>query len=94
MKIVSIINYKGGVGKTTLTSNLAGELAYRGRNVLLLDMDAQASLTFSFVSPDYWDKNLKENKTIKSWFECISQEDPPIPLTNLVNSPTEGHLEK
>lgn len=89
MKIISIINYKGGVGKTTLTSNLAGELAYRGKNVLLLDMDAQASLTFSFVSPDYWDRNLKENKTIKSWFECISQEDPPIPLTNLVDSPTE-----
>lgn len=87
MKIISVINYKGGVGKTTVTSNLAGELAYRGKNVLLLDMDAQASLTFSFLSPDYWDKYLKEDKTIKNWFDCISQSNPTMPLTDLVDSP-------
>lgn len=52
MQVVSVMNYKGGVGKTTTTANLAAELAWRGRNVLVLDMDAQASLTFSFVRPD------------------------------------------
>ena len=50
MKIVSIINYKGGVGKTSLTANLGAELAWRGKKVLLLDLDAQASLTFSFMA--------------------------------------------
>nr|WP_249427205.1 ParA family protein [Enterobacter roggenkampii] len=40
MQIVSVINYKGGVGKTTVTSNLAAELAWRKKNVLVLDMDA------------------------------------------------------
>lgn len=59
MQIVSIINYKGGVGKTTVTSNLAAELAWRGKKVLVLDMDAQASLTFSLLTPDFWDENLK-----------------------------------
>jgi chromosome partitioning protein len=40
--IVSVINYKGGAGKTTLTANLGAELATRGKSVLLLDFDAQS----------------------------------------------------
>ncbi|ENC9838015.1 TPA: ParA family protein [Vibrio parahaemolyticus] len=83
MEIVSVINYKGGVGKTTVTSNLAAELAWEGKSVLILDMDAQASLTFSFVTPDYWEKHLKENRTIKSWFDCISQGNQTMPLSEL-----------
>jgi chromosome partitioning protein len=33
MKIVSVINYKGGVGKTSLTANLGAELAWRRKRV-------------------------------------------------------------
>jgi chromosome partitioning protein len=69
MKIVSVINYKGGVGKTTLTANLSGELAKRGYNVLMIDLDPQASLTFSFIQPDDWKENLAPSKTIKNWFK-------------------------
>ncbi len=87
MEIISVINYKGGVGKTTVTANLAGELAYRGKKVLLLDMDAQSSLTFSFISPDYWVSHLKETKTIKNWFDCISQGNKTMPLSDLVFKP-------
>ncbi|MEW9515032.1 ParA family protein [Streptomyces bacillaris] len=47
VRIVSVINYKGGVGKTTLTANIGAELAFRGKKVLLIDLDPQASLTFS-----------------------------------------------
>ena len=46
--MISVINYKGSVGKTTLTANIGVELARRGRQVLLIDLDPQASLTFSF----------------------------------------------
>lgn len=59
MKVISIINYKGGVGKTTLTANLAGELAYRGKKVLMIDLDPQASLTFSFIKPEEWKEHIK-----------------------------------
>lgn len=87
MKIISIINYKGGVGKTTVTSNIAAELARRNKRVLLLDMDAQASLTFSFITPDFWDNSLKESHTIKSYFDNISQGYEPPPLSSLVVKP-------
>ena len=87
MQIISVINYKGGVGKTTVTANLAGELACRGKQILLLDMDAQASLTFSFVTPDYWDKHLKKDKTVKNWFDCIIEGVSTMPLTDLAIRP-------
>lgn len=87
MDIISIINYKGGVGKTTVTANIAGELAWRGKKVLLIDTDAQASLTFSFVTPDEWDTEYKDKKTIKSWFDAISQGKEPRHLEEFIISP-------
>lgn len=44
-KIVVVANHKGGVGKTTLSNTLALGLAHRGYKVVLVDSDAQATLT-------------------------------------------------
>jgi chromosome partitioning protein len=86
MNIVSVINYKGGVGKTSLTANLAAELAFRGKKILLVDLDAQASLTFSLISPDDWRDNYASGKTIKSWFDSFEQ-GKSLPLRSIVHSP-------
>ncbi|MCG6494814.1 ParA family protein [Kitasatospora sp. A2-31] len=83
MRVVSVINYKGGVGKTTLTANIGAELAFRGKKVLLIDLDPQASLTFSFVRPEHWQQNLEADKTIKKWYESFDSS-PPLSLSSLI----------
>lgn len=87
MHIVSVINYKGGVGKTSLTANLAAELAFRGKKILLIDMDAQASLTFSMIPPDDWRDNYADSKTIKSWFDSF-ESGKQLSLRSIVQSPS------
>ncbi|WP_328448660.1 ParA family protein [Amycolatopsis sp. NBC_00438] len=86
MRVVAVMNYKGGVGKTTLTANLGAVAAARGLRVLLLDLDPQTNLTFSFFTVDDWQNRLKDNRTIKQWYDSeILGRD--ISLADLVVTP-------
>jgi chromosome partitioning protein len=48
--VISIVNFKGGVGKTTICANLAGYFARCGRRVLTIDFDYQGSLSDTLLS--------------------------------------------
>lgn len=68
---LTLFNHKGGVGKTTLTVNLAFALADMGKTVLLVDSDPQCNLTSYLVEADVVDKWLdrseeKDGQTIWS----------------------------
>ncbi|MEU4240524.1 AAA family ATPase [Actinoplanes sp. NPDC026619] len=86
MQVVSVMNYKGGVGKTTLTANLAAEIANVGHRVLMIDLDPQANLTFSFYTVDDWTSEVREARTIKRWYDGeIPGRD--VPLDQLILTP-------
>ncbi|WP_013322041.1 ParA family protein [Gloeothece verrucosa] len=71
-KVISTVNMKGGVGKTTLTVNLATCLAkYHGKRVLVLDLDAQISATLSLMSPHDFAKTRKKRQTISYLIDNI-----------------------
>ena len=87
MKVVSVINHKGGVGKTTLTANLGAGLAARGCRVLMVDLDAQGSLTVSFFTQDEWLHELLPVRTVKHWYDGLAEPEGAEPLSAMISTP-------
>lgn len=76
MKIISVFNQKGGVGKTTTVVNLAVALAYLDKKVLVIDMDPQANATTGLGI----DKNKVET-SIYDLFYFTSPKDDKAEVT-------------
>lgn len=78
MKVVSLINMKGGVAKTTLAINMADCLASRHqKRVLLIDVDPQFNATQCLIAPDDYVEHLKvDGDTILKVFDRNSRVIP------------------
>lgn len=61
MARIALFNHKGGVGKTTLTVNIADALADLGKRVLIVDADPQCNITAFYVEEKYLDELLGDS---------------------------------
>ena len=70
-KILSFVNQKGGVGKTTTAINLGAYLGYFGQRVLLIDLDPQANATSSL--------GIEKNNVKQGTYEVLIGSSPITP---------------
>lgn len=77
LQIISVVNFKGGSGKTTTAAHLAQHLALTGHRVLAIDLDPQASLSALHGIQPELDKNL-------SLYEALRYDDQRKPITQVI----------
>ncbi len=83
-KRVSIINFKGGVGKTTLALHLATGLSYyHEKDVLLIDVDHQSSLSIVCLGKK-WDTVVSDKKTVNRVFQHFTKTSASLPGKEII----------
>ncbi len=81
LQVISVMNFKGGSGKTTTAAHLAEYLAFRGYRVLAIDLDPQASLSTLFGHQPELD--VGENETL---YGAIRYDDGRRDMAEIVRS--------
>jgi len=67
-RTVSVVNMKGGVGKSTTVASLAETLASEGVRVLVIDLDPQSNVSMMLAGQDRWVELRQANRTIDEYF--------------------------
>jgi cellulose biosynthesis protein BcsQ len=83
--IISVLNLKGGVGKTTLTAHLAWALSARGYRVLLVDLDLQGSLSSLFLRNDELAKLGKAGTLLQHFLASTTKKGEGRPKRKLLD---------
>ncbi len=88
---ICFINYKGGVGKTSLIINTAASLAMKGKRVLLVDLDTQSNASIWLMRLNSWNKlNLDGRGFIYSIFDPAEERLSDIIIKDVVRDKS-GH---
>lgn len=81
--VISVINMKGGVGKTTITINLAYYLAYfEKKKVLIIDFDPQSNSSSAYLTYEKYEELLEERKVVSEIFTDIDRIVGPVTKKN------------
>ncbi len=91
-KRISIINFKGGVGKTTLAFHLGTGLALLDARVLLVDMDHQSSLSILCLRSATWQQTVKDGKTVDRIFRPFIGQLSELPGREIIVQSPMKHL--
>lgn len=84
-KRVSVINFKGGVGKTALALHLATGLSrYHEKRVLLVDVDHQSTLSLVCLRGEEWEKAVDDRRTINAIFQHFTAQSEPLPGKEII----------
>lgn len=81
---ISVINFKGGVGKSTLAFHLATYLAKNKKRVLVIDIDHQSSLSIVILGGGIWEEFAKEGKTSNRIFESFCKSKITMPKDEII----------
>jgi chromosome partitioning protein len=84
-RLVSVINMKGGVGKSTTTISLAETLAlHQRRRVLVIDLDPQTNASIMVAGPDKWNALREAERTLDFYFESYIVQQKAKPFKSLI----------
>lgn len=80
---VSVINFKGGVGKSTLALHLSAHLARENR-VLVVDVDHQSSLSIVIMGGSQWQEAAENRRSSNTIFESYCNRRIPMPGDEII----------
>lgn len=92
MKIISVFNNKGGVGKTTLTFHLGNALSELGYKTLVIDLDPQCNLTILGLPEETLDNVWKAEEAFIDDFKAARDNLAKKELDALITSPRSIHF--
>jgi len=101
VKVISVVNFKGGTGKSSLCENLSYTLSQQGRSVLVIDGDRQRNSTTTLLGGQYTEPTIKEvieqtasfeDAIVQTHYSDLISEDPDNENNNVYENKVRQNL--